>query len=268
MQLISTLEEINKLKITKNSTSNVYWSKAELSHVIEQRKLFLLYDDGRNACWAIADSELRNRFYFQIEDKNFSKDRFFFSGEYVAELIFNISNQEKTERERCLLKNLGFSYSSTANMMCLRNKELWEKTPVSSRLQICRADISDYGYITQLFDLYFDPLTDAVPVKNELIKAISEQNVWIVEYDGSVAGCLCLEAQGKTAWIRHVVIDEEKRGQGLAKTLISWILSYESNISEYRLWVKNDNIAAINLYNSLGFEKTNRFLEMWIRKVF
>lgn len=86
---------------------------------------------------------------------------------------------------------------------------------------------------------------------------------YIVEINSEVAGYILLsftysnEAGGLTVLLEEIFVKEEFRGLGLGSKMINYTKEKYSNAKRFRLEVENDNVKAINLYKSLGFNFLN-----------
>ncbi len=77
--------------------------------------------------------------------------------------------------------------------------------------------------------------------------------------DGILAGfiaCYCNNYESKNAFITLVLIDKLYRGQGISKKMFYqlFILLKGKGFKTCGLEVRLDNVNAVNLYKSLGFE--------------
>lgn len=109
----------------------------------------------------------------------------------------------------------------------------------------------------------------SMPWKKEDFKKLiyDEGSIYLVlEEDGVVVGTAGYTDQVGEGYINNVVIAEEKRGKGYARTLMEAVLLHgkKKGIFDYTLEVRVSNISAINLYKGLGFENVGirkRFYE-------
>ncbi len=92
-------------------------------------------------------------------------------------------------------------------------------------------------------------------------KSLEENIVLYGELDGEPIAKAGTNARGFiTDQIGGVFTKREKRGKGIAKIIMRYLLSLIFQEKEYAsLFVKKQNKAAINLYRDLGFETVNNF---------
>ncbi len=84
---------------------------------------------------------------------------------------------------------------------------------------------------------------------------------FILEADGKPAGYSVVsmkfetEVGGLAAWIEELFVEEEYRSKGIGKEFFEFIENeFKGKIRRIRLEVGEDNLGAIKLYKSLGFE--------------
>ncbi len=84
---------------------------------------------------------------------------------------------------------------------------------------------------------------------------------FIFEADKSPAGYAVIsmkfetEVGGLAAWIEELFVEEEYRSKGIGKEFFKFIENeFKGKIRRIRLEVGEDNLGAIKLYSSLGFE--------------
>lgn len=94
--------------------------------------------------------------------------------------------------------------------------------------------------------------------KQDFIDILSNDNriyVVAVEKDEILGGCMLTDIVGEGD-ISNVAVWEELRGQGIATALLHEILrigTQQRGIKEYTLEVRQSNVAAIALYEKVGF---------------
>ncbi len=76
--------------------------------------------------------------------------------------------------------------------------------------------------------------------------------------DGDVAGYVCLMSLFEEAQILDIAVNPQKRGRGVARALMEQAFSVarEKGAEVMALEVRSSNVAAINLYERLGFVRT------------
>ncbi len=96
--------------------------------------------------------------------------------------------------------------------------------------------------------------------------------IFLLELQDRIAGKaeLMIPAQetlNRVGYIKRVIVHPDFRGHGLAKTLLTHILTFartEQNLQAVDLHVWEKNVSAIKLYELMGFELRHR--ELYYRK--
>ncbi len=112
--------------------------------------------------------------------------------------------------------------------------------------QECGYGLSFEGYVLeglQEFAFQYDPAKDAV---------------WICEHEDKIVGFLIGFHREDSAQLRYFIFLPEYRGLGLGKKLMDEFMNYmkERNYLKAYLWTTREQVAAIGLYKSYGFELT------------
>lgn len=78
----------------------------------------------------------------------------------------------------------------------------------------------------------------------------------VAEADGRVAGCAGMTILCNEGNIDNVVVSEGDRGQGIAQKLLLELFrrGEERGVGSYTLEVRESNLAAIHIYEKLGFQ--------------
>lgn len=99
----------------------------------------------------------------------------------------------------------------------------------------------------------------SMPWKREDFQGLidSDNSIYLVILaDGRVAGAAGYTFNGFDGYINNVVIDVDRRGQGLGKVLMKELLTVgrKNGVPEFTLEVRVSNTPAIKLYESFGFK--------------
>ena len=125
-------------------------------------------------------------------------------------------------------------------------------------MEYCLMNESHVASIVELEKLCFSDPWSADSIASELVNPLS---YWLVaEIDGQVAGYVGSQSVMGEADMMNVAVDERYRGRGIAKNLIlNLIERLKSNeVYSLALEVRTSNVAAIGLYNGLGFSQVGR----------
>jgi GNAT superfamily N-acetyltransferase len=145
--------------------------------------------------------------------------------------------------------------------------------PISIRHNLQPGDV---GYITYMhgtlyarekgWDHTFDAYV-AIPLSEFARSQSSRERIWITEKEGRILGSVAIVkfSEGE-AQLRWLLLDPSIRGQGIGRRLVGEALDFcrEAGYSSVFLWTVNTLMAAINLYQSFGFRKTQEQThELW-----
>lgn len=91
--------------------------------------------------------------------------------------------------------------------------------------------------------------------------------IWIVLINNKMIGIAYIGMRKHRAILHGIHVDKEYRGKGIGKKLIKEVIKSLKNykINKLILYVKEDNIIALNLYKKMGFKKTSvagNFIQM------
>lgn len=149
-------------------------------------------------------------------------------------------------------------------------------------MDIRLADLDDLTRVKELYRILFKAMEDlqAYYLKDadqdeEFIRRIIEgenSDILLVEENGFVCGFLLIEIQDtpnyncivshRFAYIMDLVVDPNFRGEGKARALIesakTWARDRKADYLE--LNVLKENEKAINLYENVGFQETNKYM--------
>lgn len=127
----------------------------------------------------------------------------------------------------------------------------------------------DLGYITYMhgkmyheeygFDTTFEPYVARPMSEFSLAEDQSRQQVWVVEKDGMIVGCVAIvDAGGNEAQLRWLLLTEETRGKGMGNRLMSEAIDFcrEKGYDNVYLWTIDALHAALGLYLKNGFNMT------------
>ncbi|MEZ6128022.1 MAG: GNAT family N-acetyltransferase [Planctomycetaceae bacterium] len=110
-------------------------------------------------------------------------------------------------------------------------------------------------------------ILDPVTVRNGVTRGLSvgeEVQYWVADEDGVVAGQLMLTREwsdwrdGWMYWLQSVYVVAERRGQGVFRRLLEHVMQQLRNRTDVcclRLYVEDENHAAMESYRRLGFEE-------------
>ena len=110
--------------------------------------------------------------------------------------------------------------------------------------------------------VHLDAMSNPHPWGESLvIDALKTRRNWVVKSNenenGEILGWLTASQVFDQSELEQIIVNVSARRQGLAKKLMTaWLEdSAQIGVTEYLLEVRESNLSAINLYESLGFEQ-------------
>jgi len=145
------------------------------------------------------------------------------------------------------------------------NSKLAFKLAQSSDLERLMAYMEDFHN----FD-HAEPF-DREPAKAAMEKVVSDNNigrVWLIEQNNSPVGYMVLtlayrlEYRGYYGFVDELYVQADRRGQGIGTAALLFIkqVAADLNIEKIQLEVKQNNLAASELYRKVGFRQLARDL--------
>lgn len=113
----------------------------------------------------------------------------------------------------------------------------------------------DAEKITELQWNHIDPYTGHCLPVDEMAEEIKNRRVF-ASYDGArLHGYLRYSSRSRHLILENIVVSPSARGEGVGRELVEMLMGVakEKGFSTIRLWVREDNEAAIRLYNSFPF---------------
>jgi len=126
----------------------------------------------------------------------------------------------------------------------------------------------DIGYIVYLhgtlyaeeydFDRTFDAYV-AEPLAKFIKTQTERERLWVVEMGDRIVGSIAVvEATAASAQLRWLILHPDTRGAGVGRRLVQYAVDFARgcNYDSIFLWTVDFLDAAVALYKSFGFEKT------------
>jgi GNAT superfamily N-acetyltransferase len=233
-------DEINKY-IQQN---HIFWEKVSdgIVFLCEEREFFYLF------------------FYFykqqnEQDDLKFEKP----NKPVVINLpYFESSNPESLSGiEKQWIRSGFCDYKIYRHMMLRAENQLINEENIlfdSSKYKITFAKAEQYVEIENLWKQTLDPFSTALPNGNELLNLLEKkQIICVYDREEKVVAVLQPQLNGKVCMIKHLVVDENHRNNGLATALLLTFISNRKDINKYSLWVDEKNDPAKMLYLKVGF---------------
>ena len=241
---------------TKSTLSNCYLMgqglerivlKEHLWYVVNSRNAFFLEDKGN--CF---------RIHYMINDENIDfplvTDK-----PLMIEILFRGKDGEPEQVIR-YWENQGFKRNLVRQNLTARYVDL-NLSPSDEKFDIHIAETEEEGKFAKLlFNDFFDPFSGDYIDSEDVEVLLRERHILIAYNNGNACGALHFYNVGICAWIGHVAVKPDARGQGLGRALVKTYISlnHVDGKSRYALWVQSQNQAAIAMYERFGFKSVDK----------
>lgn len=282
MKLIENYNILSKLIFShfkKNLVTNCFLSKEEWELEIQAKKAYyfeieknLFLFRNRDEFWILnyylndistAKTELEKYnskpIVVEIVSKNISDETYHKQQELFNQLGWN----KKLERERFekteTLENLNQleTVSERENFENVKKENVMQQASlknIEEKLKVLVARNEDVEKILELLRDSFNPYYGCIPTKQKLEDDISKNFVYIAKKEENIIGVLHFNNNDKMAEIRHLAVDKDWRGQGIANELMN-VYENEIKVSKKIVWTGAENQVAQGVYKKYGYQK-------------
>lgn len=198
------------------------------------------------------------RMYYYINDP---EEKLILDGEeLVTEILFRGSLGEPTV-EVNYLESCGYRRNLIRDQYFAKYVELTTPVFISGLTIDVASRIEDVRWAINLFNASFDKWSgDFIPV--DMAGFLFQEHAVLLAKDmnGNRLGALQFERKRGVTWLNHVAVLEQARGMGVGQGLVEAYIQegYLDDNSRYMLWVQQQNIPAVNLYQKKGFTYMNK----------
>lgn len=129
------------------------------------------------------------------------------------------------------------------------------------------ADKDEVNLIFELQNKYIDRYTGNFLFKEEILGEIKDNLILCIHEGTSFAGYLRFKTNNKNVSLEGIVVGPKYRGKGYSKELMKYFIDYFSKerYNKIDLWVRDDNISALKLYEFFDFEKNGYKCDNYIK---
>lgn len=122
---------------------------------------------------------------------------------------------------------------------------------------------SEISTVLELLNRHYDRRTAYIPTREDLCRDIENGNVVLALAGETPVGVLHMTKNRAATELRHVAVEPDHRGKGLAGAMAA---RYQSRhvVPTYQLWVAQDNGPALRLYEKLGFKPDGWTSTVWM----
>lgn len=251
-----SLEEIIEAHSFKDTLTNNYLLSKQYSNYIEEKKLWYSIKDAN--LYLFVGKEGFYRLYYHVNNSEVEHD--FTNIEIVLEIIYRGESKKPIDHVNYWKKN-GFKTHLTRDCYFLKKSEVTSKFENKEEFKIeSVSSEEDIIFAKKLIDENLDIYTGDRLALHEIEHYSELGHLYCVYNKGIRCGILQAEFKNNIFWLGHIVVDENFRGLGLANELVNHYINEGIDLQamQFQLWVINDNIPAVNLYQKKGFKYLNK----------
>ena len=250
-------EEIAQ-SISKGMRTNFYASAEDFFPLLEEGRISQAVFPGGSYCFVEKENQID--FYFFLEKEAAPAEVPKLDKPLLLEQVALAKTGTSPALEEW--ETMGFA-------KYLQRKRLFlsaQKTETEQRIiSFCKEEEAET--ILGMMEDAFEPYTSALPDLETLRKDLAGCRVIAAREGETLLGFLRFGREKKVSALRQLVIAPEGRGRGLGEGLMRDCIALErAEVSKFQLWVREDNLPAIRLYEKLGFLPDGRIAPVMIRK--
>ncbi len=180
----------------------------------------------------------------------------------VAEILFR-GNTKEPDAEVAFLTACGFKRNLRRDQYAAPILESTVCMPVFAK------NTKDAHKAINLFNVSFDKFSGDY-IEPSQAEELFENKSLLCAYrsDGVMQGALEASFNGRNAWVSHLVVEKQFRGQGVGNHLMNMFVNYAwlHGCKRLMLWVQHQNESAISLYKKFNFNYTNKSTISFIKE--
>ena len=121
--------------------------------------------------------------------------------------------------------------------------------------------------IFRLMEQAFEPYTSALPDLKALRQDIREGRVLAAREGDTLLGFLRFGREKKVSVLWQIAVSPLGRGKGFGRQLVQdWLAAEREESAKFQLWVREDNLPALKMYETLGFLPDGRIAPVMLKK--
>ncbi len=260
MQLVKDLASLDKLInqfSVKGTYSNNYLLTSAYEEYIKDSRLHLIA--GSSNAGLLVEKEGFYRLYYYLND--FDEVMTALPAEpVVLEMIYR-GEAKRPVAETAYWEKCGFRQHLVRDNLMASYGQLTMPLAVAPDVQISYArNREEVSFVHELMQHALDRYTGDQMSLEELEQAALNRNLLLATWNVRFAGFLRSYIKNDVAWLGHIVVADEFRGKGIANELVRTYIQDNSkgDDTRYQLWVIQDNLGAVRLYQKFGFKSGNK----------
>lgn len=251
------LEKIIGESFLKNCYTNNYLLPDFYNKSIAQKKL-LFQRNGANTI-LLVDKDTFFQVYFYLNDMN-EPLRISLQKPAVMEILYRGSagRPENLIEYWC---GCDFTEHLTRDNLIISGRRMNYYSEINEDVICSFTGTRDEIFFThELLVNSLDNYTGNILSIEDLYNYAEKGRIIFAYWKGEIAGALQFDIRNNIAWLDHISVAPAYRGQRIAKQLVNTFISANSIDPDmkFSLWVRKDNVSALNLYAKFGFSYANK----------
>lgn len=246
------VDSYNTIKLYTNN-----YIQLEAENIISQNSLF--FSCSTSNLFLFAKTSVGYRLYYYIGDIEEYAD-FSDNSDIVVEILYRGSQfYPKTEID--YLCKCGFSINLVRDQYCGVYKDMSMPSLIQNVKIENAVSIEEIHEACELFNSTFDKMSGDFITKEQYGKLLENGEILIARsLDDIFIGALHQSISKGVAWISHVAVLPHYRGMSVGKALVDAFVqnNFTTEKQRYMLWVQNQNVPAIKMYENKGFKYVNK----------
>lgn len=234
-----------------DTKSNCYLMGPEIENLVNEGRLLYVTDNIN--VFLLEDKGNCYRIHYMINsvDKDFRVEA---DKPLMLEILFR-GNDGLPEEIVGYWEKQGFHRNLVRKHLAAKYNDLHYASDRKELIHIANSE-EEAEFSQSLFNHSFDPYSGDYISRKEALELTKHGQILIAQNDGKALGALHFYNVGKCAWIGHVAVCSDARGHGLGQALVSEFIriNHIDEKSRYALWVQEQNIAAVAMYERFGFK--------------
>lgn len=260
MKLITSIDILNEITsnyFLKKTITNNYLLPAAYIQLIDEKRLFFI--EGDTNCLLLVQKNGFYRLFYYIN--NLSEILDVISNKPIVMEILYRGESHKQQDVFTFWERCGFKMHLTRDNMVASFKQMTlPKEPLSDlKCKYANTELETI-FTKKLLENSLDEYTGDRLSSEEVKSYVKNNNIICAYWENELAGALQFEIKNNVVWLGHIAVSPKFRGKGIAKELVKVYIEVNKTApsTRYQLWVINDNLSAVSLYNRFGFIYGNK----------
>lgn len=178
----------------------------------------------------------------------------------MVEIIYR-GNGQFPQKEHDFLYKHGFEDHLTRDQYGAVYKDLALAALTDGVIVRESLDINEVTWACDMFNATFDPYSGDFIPEEDCIQLLDNGQILVaVDSMGVKLGALHQTVERNVAWISHVAVLPDARGNHVGQVLLDAFIerNHTGDKNRYMLWVQQQNKAAVSMYKKKGFKYQNK----------